>query len=69
MQNQKSLMLRWCWLAGGGSDIVYIIFAEKDGQCDQYVTIPMNSPGIIHFASLKIVHAPLTLIFMMRQQV
>jgi len=63
------LTLRGRTFLGGGSDIVCIIFAEKGSQCDYYVTISINSPGIIHVASLEIVDAPLTLIFMMRQPV
>jgi hypothetical protein len=54
-------------LLGGGSDIVCIIFAEKGSQYNHYVTISMNSPGIIHVARLKIVDAPLTIIFIMQQ--
>jgi len=45
------------------------MFAEKGSQYDHSVTISINSPGIIHVASLKIVDAPLMLIFMMRQLV
>jgi len=54
---------------GGGIDIVSIIFAEKGSQYNQHVTISKSSPGIIHVASLKIVDAPLLLIFMMQQRV
>jgi len=42
---------------GGGSDIGCIIFADKGSQYNHYVTISMNSPGIINIASLKIVDA------------
>jgi hypothetical protein len=54
---------------GGGSDIVCIIFTEKGSQYTHSETISMNSLGIIHVTSLKIVDGPLTLIFMMRQRV
>jgi len=51
----------------GGSDIICIIFAEKGSQYNHYVTLSMNSPGMIHVASPKIVDSLLTLIFMMLQ--
>jgi len=53
----------------GGSDNLCIIIADGGSQYDHYVTISLNSPGINHVASLKIVDVPLTLIFMMRQRV
>jgi len=46
---------------GDGSDIVWIIFADNGSQYNHYVTISMNSPGIIHGARLKIVDAPIWL--------
>jgi hypothetical protein len=52
---------------GGGSNTVCIIFAEKGSQYTHSETISMNSLGITHVTSLKIVDDPLTLILMMRQ--
>jgi hypothetical protein len=54
-------------LLEGGSDIVSIIFTKKGSKYNHSVTISMNTPGIIHGTSLKIIFALLTLIFMMRQ--
>jgi len=62
-------MLCGCSFLGSGSDIICIIFAKNGSEYDYYVTIMMNSTGIIYVASPKIVDALLTLIFMMRQRV
>jgi hypothetical protein len=48
---------------------MFIIFAEQDSHYNEYVTILMNSPGIVRIASQKIVDAPLALIVRMQQQV
>jgi hypothetical protein len=44
-------------------------FAETDSQYNHYVTILKSYPGIIHVTSLKMIDAPLTIIFMMPQRV
>jgi hypothetical protein len=49
--------------------MICIIFAKKDSQYTYSETISMNSLGIIHVTSLKIIDALLTLIFMMQQRV
>jgi hypothetical protein len=54
---------------GGGSDISCIIFADQGSQYNHFVTISMNSPGIIHVTRLNIVDAALTVIFIMWQRV
>ena len=64
---QKSWTLRRGSLSGGGGNIFFIIFSEKCSQYNHYVMISMNSPGIIHSTSLKIVDAALSLILMMQQ--
>jgi hypothetical protein len=46
-----------------------MIFASKRSQYDHYVTISINSSGIFHVSSLVIIHALLTLIFIMQQLV
>jgi hypothetical protein len=69
MEDQTSLTLSSAQFLGGGSDIVCLMFAEKGSQYTYSVTISMNSLGIIHVRSLKIIDAQLTLIFMMRQRI
>jgi len=61
MQDQTSLMLEWCSILGGGSDIISSIFAHKGGQYYDYGLKPLHSAVIIHDARQKIVQAPLTL--------
>jgi hypothetical protein len=49
---------------GNGSDSVwnFFFFADNASQYNHYVTILMNSPGIMHGARLKIVDTPMSLI-------
>jgi hypothetical protein len=50
----------------GGIDIVCISFAETGRQYNHYVTISMNSSGIIHVTSLQIFDALLMLVLMIQ---
>jgi len=65
MQDPKSLMLCWCSMFRGSSDIVCSIFAQSWGQYCNYWLMPVHCPVIIQKGSPKIIEDHMTLMSMM----
>jgi len=68
LQDQKSRTFHWHRLLGDSHNVVANIFALQGSQYFDCGLMLLHSPWIIQDAAPKIVDAPLTLTFRMRQQ-